>query len=703
MKARALLFCFAAFTAHADDWWAFQPLKKVNVPQPKNAAWAKTDIDRFILVALEAKGLKPVGDADSLTLLRRLSFDLTGLPPSSEKLEASTVDTLLASPRFGERWGRHWLDVARYAESSGRDENVTFPNAWRYRDYVIAAFNADRPYDRFVQEQIAGDLLPARDSRERAQNLIATGFLAVGTKSLNETNPRQFAVDLADEQISAVGEAILGMTFGCARCHDHKFDPVSQRDYTALAGIFLSTDTRYGTPGGVQGRNLGALIELPADIGLPVVAKPMPPDERERKLARNEELRGELRRILADRAPDNPNRMSSTSGMSAFDVVRIFTQSAQLDAERANFDASGQPKTLAMGVLEKPLTAPTRGPRQGAPNPGRGRRTSGFEIIADAPLFSRGDIGKQGDAVPRALPALLGLTPAIPANSSGRLELAQWLTSPQNPLAARVIVNRVWHWLFGRGLVASVDNFGTTGDAPSHPELLDYLAAKFIADSWSVKKLIREIVLSRTYQLAATNDAAALAADPDNTLLWRHSPRRLDAESIRDAMLSASGALDLTPSVSLIARAGDGPIGGPRNRAITEEEVAKAGSDARSLYLPIARNVPPELLAVFDFPDGATVRGAREVTGVPTQSLFLMNSDFVEKQSRRLAERVLAAHADFEGRFALACRLIFNRPPDATEQQAARMLLSRLPGDEKAAWTSLARGLFSSAAFRFVN
>ena len=241
------------------------------------------------------------------------------------------------------------------------------------------------------------------------------------------------------------------------------------------------------------------------------------------------------------------------------------------------------------------------------------------------------------------MPALLGPAPGIPTGSSGRLELAQWLTSPKSPLAARVIVNRVWAWLFGRGLVASVDNFGTTGEQPSHPELLDYLATKFVAEGWSVKKLIREIVFSRTYQLASTPDATAFAADPDNTLLWRHSPRRLDAECIRDSMLAASGALDVKPPpASLIALAGDGPIGGPRNHAMTEEEVAKADSDTRSIYLPIARNIPPEVLAVFDFPDGATVQGAREVTSVPTQSLFLMNSDFVAKQSLRLAERVLA-------------------------------------------------------------
>ncbi|MBI3882189.1 MAG: PSD1 domain-containing protein [Verrucomicrobia bacterium] len=718
-------------TSNAKSWWSYQPLRKAAVPQPKNSAWAKTDIDRFVLDGLEAKGLKPVADAELLTLVRRIYFDLTGLPPTPEEMDAvaksaignrqlaieQLVDRLLASPRFGEHWGRHWLDVARYAESSGRDENVTFPNAWRYRDYVVSALNRDKPYDRFILEQIAGDLLPTSNAAARAENLIATGFLAVGAKSLNETMPKQFAVDLADEQVSAVGQAFLGQTIGCARCHDHKFDPLSQRDYTALAGIFLSTDTRYGTPGGVQGRNLGSLLELTPDAALPVVARPMSATEHQRKSERRDSLRAELRGILAARAPDNPNRDKAMSEMSAFDVVRVFTQVATLDAELVNYDETGKPKTLAMGARDRSLTSAARtdgkakGKGKGMPSPGRGRQSSGFETIADAPLFARGDVNKPGDPVPRALPALFASVraPAIPKSASGRLELAQWMVSPQNPLTSRVIVNRTWHWLFGRGLVASVDNFGTTGERPSNAELLDFLAAKFVADGWSVKKLVRSIVLSRAYQLASTHDDASFAADPDNVLLWRHSPHRLEAESIRDAMLAAAGALDLRPQAgSVIGRAGDGPIGGPRNRAMTEEQVAKADHDARSLYLPIARNVPPEVLAVFDLPDASDVHGAREITNVPAQALFLLNSEFVAKQSRRLAERVLKAHPGgamekFEERFTLACRLAFARVPDKTELDAARSLLAKKSGDATAAWTSLARALFASAEFRHLN
>jgi hypothetical protein len=441
-------------------------------------------------------------------------------------------------------------------------------------------------------------------------------------------------------------------------------------------------------------------------VKLPIVAKPLPREEIERKKSRRDSERAELRRIMADRAPDNPNRMAATGSMSAFDVVRIFTHVAQLEADLANYDDNGNPKTLAMGTLEKPVTAPVRGPGRGPGGPGGpggGRRTSGFEIIADAPLFARGDISKERDAVPRGMPALLGPAPAIPAGKSGRLELAQWLTSPKNPLTARVMVNRVWAWIFGRGLVASVDNFGTTGDLPTHPELLDYLATKFMADGWSVKKLVNRIVSSRVYRISSHTMPANITADPDNTLLWHHTPRRLDAECIRDAMLAASGVLDLAPKPgSTIASAGDGPIGGPRNHAMTEEEIAKADTNARSIYLPVARNVPHEALSVFDFPDGAAVRGLREVTNVPTQSLFMLNSEFVEKQSRQLATRVLAMRKSPIERFDVMSRLVWNRTPNIVEVRQAIDFITKSKSDELDAWTGLARSVFSSAAFRIL-
>ena len=280
----------------ARKWWSFHPVKKPAAPAIKDAGWPRGDLDKFVLAGLEAKGLKPVADADKLTLLRRVYFDLIGLPPTQEEIRAfvdgsnethssyeQIVDKLLASPQFGERWGRHWLDVARFAESSGKDVNIAFPHAWRYRDYVIAAFNADKPFDQFIREQIAGDLLPSKDQKEQAELLVATGFLAIGTKGLNEMNPRQFALDVADEQIDAVSQAVLGLTVSCARCHDHKFDPIPQRDYYALAGIFLSTETRYGTAQGIQNRHGAELIELPTSAGAQTLNKTLPPEERARK------------------------------------------------------------------------------------------------------------------------------------------------------------------------------------------------------------------------------------------------------------------------------------------------------------------------------------------------------------------------------------------------------------------------------------
>ncbi|MFN0079679.1 MAG: PSD1 and planctomycete cytochrome C domain-containing protein [Prosthecobacter sp.] len=708
----------------AKSWWAYQPLTKPAVPQPKDAGWAKTDIDRFILAKLEEKKLKPVADANAATLTRRLYLDLTGLPPPAEQSAQfsvlssqiqnlstkhsalstdSSVDSLLATRQFAERWARHWLDVARFAETTGRDVNMTMPEAWRYRDYVIEAFQADKPFDQFIREQIAGDLLPDRGDADRAKLLIATGFLAVGPKALNGTDPRQFAVDLADEQIDAVSQAFMGMTIACARCHDHKFDPISQRDYTALAGIFLSTDTRFGTPGGVQGRNAASLIEVPVSAGLKTLDRRMDPALWARKKVEYDGLVARRDAALASRAPG----ASQTGGaqMTGFDIVRTITRAKQVEMDIIAFNPDGSLKPRVMGVLDKPAIAPAarRGRMNsstGGPN-SRGRRGSGFEAIADSPLFVRGSIDKESDAVPRGLPEFIahGAKLEIAQGTSGRLELANWIASPQNTLTARVTVNRVWHWLFGRGLVESVDNFGASGALPSHPELLDYLAQQFIADGWSLKKLIKRIVTSRVYQLDTRYDEANNTADPDNTLLWRMNTRRLDAETIRDAMLAASGALDLTPQAgSIVAKAGDGPIGGERFQILNEEMISQANGRFRSLYLPVARNVQPETLAVFDFTDPSVVLGARETTIVPPQALYLMNSDFVSTQAAIMAKRVMAENG-FEERFNLACRLAYGREPLADELQAAK----KLDHNDLASWTSICRALFASADFLFIN
>ena len=696
----------------AKSWWAYQPVLNPTIPEPKQREWAHNDIDKFILSSLEAAGLTPVPDADANSLLRRVYLDLAGLPPPPEAVKKfnadpdieAVVDSLVATRQFAERWGRHWLDVARYAESTGRDVNVTMPEAWRYRDYVIDSIHADKPFDQFIREQIAGDLLPDSGDADRAEKLIATGFLAIGAKALNETDPRQFAVDLADEQIDAVSQAFLGQTISCARCHDHKFDPISQRDYTALAGIFLSTETRFGTPGGVQGRNASTLIEVPESAGIPVLDRRMDPDVWQQKKARYDSLIAQRDAALAERAPNaRMQENSGTSKLTSFDIVRIITSAKQIEIDLATFHPDGSLKPRIMGVLDRPTTAPARrGPGGGGGGPGgRGRRSSGFETIADSPFFHRGRIEKEDGSVPRGLPEFLshGASFDAPADSSGRLQLAEWIASAENTLTSRVIVNRVWHWLFGAGLVASVDNFGSSGAEPSHPELLDHLAHRFTAEGWSLKKLIREIVLSRTYQLATQHDAANFAADPDNALRWRMSSRRLDAETMRDTMLAASGALDPSAQIgSLIGRAGDGPISGERFHVLKEETIAQSGGNFRSIYLPIARSVQPETLAVFDFTDPTGVLGARESTIMPTQALYLMNSDFVHTQAETMARRVMA-ESSFEARFRLACLLAYGREPYGDEIAAAQ----KLAGTDLASWTSICRALFASAEFRYLN
>ena len=692
----------------AKAWWAYQAVSTPTVPTPEDTDWALTDIDRYVLASMEKAGVGPVGDADAASLLRRVFLDLAGLPPSpkfsTEYLAdagpaafENMVDQLLASEHFGERWGRHWLDVARFAETTGRDVNMTLPEAWRYRDYVIGAFSDDKPFDEFIREQIAGDLLPFSDQRGRAQKLMATGFLAVGPKGLNETDPRQFAVELADEQIDTVTQAFLGMTVSCARCHDHKFDPISQKDYTALAGIFLSTETHFGTPGGVRARNASGLIEVPISAGLETLGRSMDPNEWEEKTALRDVILTRQEEALASR------RGGGDSETSGFDIVRMMTRAKQLEVELSGFHPDGSAKSRVMGVLDKPTTVKAGsqvGRMIGGPNSG-GRQGSGFETIGDAPLFARGDIEKEKEEVPRGIPEFLsgGNSLEIREGTSGRLELANWVGSADNTLAARVVVNRVWHWLFGRGLVESVDNFGASGSAPSHPELLDHLTREFVADGWSVKRLIKRIVMSRVYQLGTDHDEGNFSIDPDNQLFWRSNARRLDAETIRDGMLSASGLIDREPPLgSMVALAGDGPVGGQRFQVLKEEELAGAGGNYRSVYLPVARNVQPEVLSIFDFAEPNIVLGSRDTTIVPPQALFLLNSDFVEGQAVAMAKRVMA-ESGFKNRFSLACRLTWGREPTEVEMEAAR----KIDRNDLASWTSICRALFASADFLFVN
>ena len=638
--------------------WSFKPPKASAVPRVKAEDWPRTQVDYFLLARIETRGLAPTKDAEPRTLARRLSFDLLGLPPSIEEVEAyaaaptreayaQLVDRWLASPAFGERWARRWLDVARYAESTGKDRNYAYPEAWRYRDWVIRAFNSNLPYNRFLQLQLAGDLIPGATPRETDEHLVATGFLAIGPKGLNEQNRGQFLLDLADEQIDATTRAMLGLSFACARCHDHKSDPFTQADYYALAGVFDSTDTYYGTA--VERGNRQPSGHLPL--------KSMP----------------STRFATTNAAP------STNTPPPLRRNERPFLPSGP---------ASGEAR--AMGVQE------------GRPH--------------DVPLLVRGELKQRGAIIPRALPKLAGLPepPHIPRNESGRKQLAEWITSDANPLAARVFVNRVWQQLFGRGLAPTLDDFGVNGTPPTHPELLDTLAVQFMQNGWNTKALIRELVLSRAYQLADTAETGLVEADPENQLVARHQLRRLEAEELRDAILRVCGTLDeATPEGSVVSRAGDGPVRRDFRPGRGEPPLRH-----RSIYLPIVRGFVPEGLEVFDFPEPSLVIAERETTNVPLQSLYLMNSEATTAAARAWARALLdpALPVAPASKVATAYQAAFGRSPTPTELERALRFLRTESLDSAAtnrdrrgvrprerAWSSFCQALLASAEFRFLR
>src|SRR4051794_4410877 len=524
------------------EWWSFRPAREPEVPAVRDEPWPRNAIDRFILAGLEAAGIRPAPEADRRTLIRRLTFDLTGLPPSPEEVAAFVrddapgayerrVERLLASPAYGERWGRHWLDVARYADSNGLDENVAHGNAWRYRDYVIRAFNADKPYDRFLLEQLAGDLLPTQTTAERHENLIATGFLALGPKVLAEPDEKKMELDIVDEQLDTLGRTVMGLTLGCARCHDHKFDPVTAADYYGLAGVFVSTKTM---------ENFKKVARWHENV-----------------IATPEEIKQKA--DLDARGAKYKERIKALTGKADEESKR---ELAKLRADLATLEKAVTELPSAMGVTE-------------------GKPT-------DVPVLRRGNHLTPAAVVARRFPVALAgeKQPALPTNRSGRLELAKWLTDPKHPLTARVMVNRVWRWHFGKGLVRSVDNFGLIGEQPTHPELLDWLATEFVKDGWSLKKLHKRLVLSATYQMSSAHDAKAALADPDNRLLWRANGRRLEAEAIRDSLLAVGGVLDRT--------AGGPALTHVKNRDYLFDHTSKDRTTyaglRRSVYLPVIRN-----------------------------------------------------------------------------------------------------------------
>ncbi len=689
----------------ARQFWSLQPLSQASPPTVKDPEWGRNAIDRYVLARLESHGLQPARRADPRVLVRRVYFDLTGLPPTPAQVDefvadpspeafARLVDRLLDSSRFGERWGRHWLDVVRYGESTGMERNFTFPYAWRYRDYVIAAFNDDKPFDRFIVEQIAGDLLPAENTEQRNEQLIATGLLAIGTKSLNEPNREKFLMDVVDEQIDVTTQAFLAFTASCARCHDHKFDPIPHEDYYALAGIFRSTDTLYGT-GKINGnRQQGQLLAL-APSGLKRITPGGPGKGKAQNAKALKQQAGQLaaakRRLAqlrknADKNPAAAKRLAATETQIAR-LQKQVRKARQADAEPA--PTTGNADTLLVMAT------------QDAARP------------ADTELRVRGEANDRGKTIPRGFLSVLNANkpPVFTNKTSGRLEYARWIASADNPLTARVTVNRVWMHLFGSGLVTSVNNFGASGDRPSHPQLLDHLAAEFIETGWSVKQLVRSITNTRVYQMTSASNPQGAQIDPDNRLLWRANQRRLEVEAIRDAILMTSGQLDLTPGKgSIVETIGDGNVG----RNLRPDQFA-VQSRQRSVYLPIVRGAVPEILQVFDFPDPSMIYGQREVTTVPTQALFMMNSPFVIEQAARFADRVLAAgQLQPDQRVELAYRLALARVPTGDEVAAATEFLrgarksfagpSAQPADANAkAWASFCQTLFACSEFRYVD
>ena len=817
-------------------FWAYQAPKETVAPDPKDPAWPKGDLDRFILAAAEAAGVKPAPDASAEALVRRLYFNLAGLPPTPEQIDVFTasaqrdrtkaietlVDGLLASPHFGERWGRHWLDLARFAESSGGGRTLLFKDAWRYRDYVIESINTDVPYDQFLREQLAGDLLPSHSVTERRRQITATAFLALGPTNYEEQEKQQLRYDVIDEQLEMIGRSLLGQTIGCARCHDHKFDPIPQRDYYALAGIFTSTRTLtdYGpgvsrwttTPLPAEGAEEAAYVEYETDLnaaekalkaakakvtslskslsvataksGKAIPASEFPGvivDDIEAKvigdwkkstqvgsfigagyLSDKDQGKGEKTvtftptfpaagryevrmaySYLGDRAsnvrvnilhaegedtvfvdetkvPSIEGRFVSlgtyrfekdgasyvlvsnegTRGYVTIDALQFLpesessaatvnnganTERAAAEAEVRRLDA--ELKQLKKNSRERPIAMSVRDD----------------EEIVDTAIRVRGVEKQRGEVVPRGFlqVALKHEPAALSTASSGRRELANWIASADNPLTARVFVNHVWAWLFGTGLVRTVDNFGTTGEKPSHPELLDHLTLRFIAEGWSLKKLVREIVLSRTWQLAAQPTPPARQLDPENRL-WTHAAhRRLDAEQIRDTLLAASGELDFAYLGPNIGGAGD--IDANSFSAQNTEYGYTFDDTRRSVYTPAFRAKRLELFETFDFADINQPLGQRNVSTVAPQALYLLNHPFVAARARAAAEQTLSHCGDDTQHIVDAFRETLGREPSAHELEKCLRFLRSAPDRSVDTWTQLHQALFASLDFRYLD
>ena len=786
-------------------FWSFRPIGSPRIPvfEQVEQQWAQSPIDGFILASLKQKGLSLSPEADKQTLIRRVTYDLTGLPPTPEETEAFVknespgafallVERLLDSPAYGERWGRHWLDVARYADSNGLDENVAFGNAWRYRDYVIESFQKDKPFNQFLIEQIAGDLLPHANTEERLKNLTATGFLALGARVLAEPDLQKLEMDIIDEQIDTVGKAFMGMTLGCCRCHDHKFDPVPTADYYSLAAIFKSTRS-------IADEKLGAIkfsFEHPIASPEQQAAKKAHnalTDELKKKIteatskaraALKQELRHAAAEYLAAAAilPDEPNYAEVEAAAAQKQLRPRYLLNARLYLAKNRshpffkhwhqFREEGGSKRVFeyfSPLFEKSFsTLKTPSEKETAPNTSLEDNVTqalealndvaGFlaipdkeehafdratldslaamreslakmessepdvpsimgvadrEVARSIPIHVRGSHLTLGKDCERGFPAVMRnetSSPIFPSRQSGRLELAKWMSSSEHPLTARVYVNRIWRWHFGRGIVTSTDNFGLLGARPSHPELLDWLTRRFIEDGWSTKEMHRLLMNSSTYKQSSQARNNQANVDPENHFLSRFNMQRLEAEELRDSLLFVSGRLDRNRGGKTIAL---------RNREFvfnhTSRDRTSYQNERRTVYLPVIRNNVYDLMDLFDYPDPTAPNSDRATTTIAPQALLMLNSELVSESSRRLALQIAGERlSDDSARIKRTFLKTVSRLPSESEIASLRALLEKLRisiGAEQPdsmnlniqAWTLLCQTLLCSNEFAYIR
>jgi len=699
------------FTPQQRRWWAFQKVVKPAVPVTKDHAWGQNDIDAFVLSRLEEKKLTPAPPADRITLIRRATLDLTGLVPTPEEVQAfvsdpapdafaKVVDRLLASPRYGERWARHWLDLARYADSEGFKSDETRPNIWRYRDYVVDSFNQDKPYDRFIKEQIAGDELYPEDPAA----LVATGFNRHFPDESNARQLMQRRQEILNDITDTVGSVFLGLTYGCAKCHDHKFDPILQKDYYRLQAFFANTRiedhaaldsrehrTEYQRQYEVwnaQTRDIRAEMQKVVEPRLADLYKEnfdkFPPEIQSAvTTAPAERTPIQWQMYYKARPQLDHSEDEAAHGLKGESKKRW----AELKAELARYDAiKPAPEPVAQAMIDNGRESPkTHVLAVGVYDAYKEEVEPGFLSILD--------------------PAPAKIVPPAVVNSTGRrTALAEWLASADNPLTARVIVNRVWNYHFGRGIVGTPSDFGVMGERPADPALLDYLAATFVENGWSIKKLHRLIMLSSTYQESARFDPAAAKIDPEDRLTWRYNRHRLEGEAIRDSILEVSGRLNLK-------------MGGPgvfpplppgvETRGGWKKDEDPSESDRRSVYVFVRRNTRYPMFEVFDMPDTHESCPRRNATVTAPQALELLNNELVTDWSQSLAGRVWNdAGLTPEAEVDRAWRFVYSRPATADERKEALEFLERqnkLRGDQQAALADLCHMLVNSNEFLYVN